>query len=206
MKSILTLLLATASISFSFAQSAFDKMVDEVCTCMDSKPEAYQDQSSLQMAMMECGQRAIMSNPMEIMQERGITDPNDMKAMTKLGQDMGIALIDKCPSYSAGVQKMSMDMATGGGTPKAMTQSITGRLANISGDHVAVLSIVGTNGIAEEVYWLESFDGDSDLLGNSDKYIGQNVKIDTETIKLYDPKLSAYREVKTLRGIALSQK
>ena len=203
-RSIYTLALICLAFSAQ-AQSAFDKATDKVCECLTAKTDAYVDANSLQMAMTECMQTAIMQDPYAIMQERNITDPTDVKAMTKLGEDINSKLLDDCPAHLDGM-KVLQSSAMSGGSPKASGGVMIGTLKAISSDDLAVLSVVDETGTSHEIHWLSPFPGDKDLMNAQSRFLNQKVQVRFESKKIYLPKSKGYKEIKELRSISLAQK
>jgi len=198
----LTLLL-TSGLS---AQSAYEKAVTDVCNCLDQKSDAYADANSLQLAMTECIQGAIMKDPITILSEKNITDPTDIKAMTKFGEEINSDLMDDCPAHLDGMKQLQMSAMMGGGGPKSVQGSAKGKLVAISDGAVTVLRVEDPLGKATEVLWLSSFSGDSELIASPQKYLNQNVVLNYSTTKVYNAKSKSYKDAKELTGISLAQK
>lgn len=200
----IVILMLTVAVSGK-SQSAFDKAVGEVCDCLGQKSDAYSDANSLQLAMSECIQEAVMKDPITILAEKNISDPTDVKAMTKFGEEMNSKLLDNCPTHLDGMKQLQMSAAMGGGS-KSISSSTKGKLVSISDGPVTVLRVEDPLGKGVDVLWLSSFSGDKDLMTAPQKYLNQNVVLKYSTTKVYHAQSKSYKDAKELKGISLAQK
>jgi hypothetical protein len=120
---------------------AKDSLLNKICDCV-SKGQSKKDPSpdDISGALQECMMTIIMEDPLGAMSSMGLEDFSDQEEAQKMGQQIGIELITKCPAMKDLYMKMSKS-GVSAPTEKVSSGSIYGKLLGFDTDTYQYLLI-----------------------------------------------------------------
>ncbi|HKK78695.1 MAG TPA: hypothetical protein VJ933_03660, partial [Phaeodactylibacter sp.] len=131
----------------------------------------------------------------------GTLNPSDQETMQQLGQDIGMRMVTKCPQYMMKLANQQAAPQSTAPAPIKKASRLKGTIKAISGDEVAVVTVVEENGRSHKMLWLDFFPG-SARLQNPSEAVGKEVTVEYQEMEVYSPKANEYFKRKKIAGIS----
>ncbi len=201
-KLILPLLLTLLSLP-AIAQDLLDELAIATCSCAEEKKLLDMKTEEMQMQLGFCIMEAVGANEAAYQKAYGDFNPTDQKAMQKLGEDVAMRMVTRCPDV---LMKLSQQAAPGqqatAPQPSPAGGQVSGQLQGISGNELAIISIKEANGRTQKLLWLGYFPGCDELMGNPKALAGKQVTASYEIREIYDPAAGEHRDRKVITGVS----
>lgn len=182
------------------AQDIKDKLAAEACDCIGEKDTDNMSTEDLQMQLSMCLMEAVGNNQAAFQEEYGTLNPSDQETMQKLGQDIGMRMVTKCPQYMMKLANQQAPPQSAAPAPTKKASSLQGTIKAVGGDEVAIVTVVEDNGRSHKLLWLDFFPG-SDRLQNPSEAVGKKVTVEYQEMEVYSPKAKEYFKRKKIAGI-----
>jgi hypothetical protein len=193
MKKIFLLIVLSCNV-VTYSQDVLNVIAKETCECLDAKKNKSESFTGdeLKTALGIC---MIKSYSDHISEFKGNDKVKfgDKEGMTRLGEAVGIKMLETCPNMILELGKDSLDDTT---TQKE-DLIITGEVAEIKSEQFVTLQIKDQNGRNYNFLLLDYFDTAS-LLTNNEIKKKDKLKVSYSEIELYDSKAKEFRYFKIL--------
>jgi hypothetical protein len=205
-----------ASLLFSIGASAqkskdslLNVMAKEACDDMDKKDFSKMDSKNMQTEIGMMLMPTFMSHASEIeeLYGGGITDGDAMK---KIGMELGMRLVQKCPKFMELSMKMAGNKMDAKAAKKERIEEIVadetmlnGTLLTINAGDVTTLSVKDNKGKIIKLYWLENFENADSLQSNNKKYINKKIGISYTEKSVFDALKKDYKTIRVITGLNL---
>ncbi|MBI5914192.1 MAG: hypothetical protein HY842_02350 [Bacteroidetes bacterium] len=203
MKIIILPIVLTVFAAFTLPLSAqgdlVDKLAVQTCECISKKGPKNLSAEELQTQLGFCMLEAIGQNEAAFKKKYGDVSFTDQAAMTKVGEEVGTAMVYKCPDVMmklAQTEIQSQPAATA-----AATGEINGTVKAIEGSELAQIVITDESGRAQKLVWFGYFEGSERFINEPRKTIGKKVKVEYREIEAYSPQAREYYARKEVLSI-----
>lgn len=175
-------------------------MANEVCAELskqkDSKLKTKDLATEVGLAMLP-----IFSNHMsEIQEAYGFTVLNEENG-SKVGEDIGGRLAGSCPAFLELLSKNPEATANLISGNKNSTGSIDGTFIKVTKGDLSYIEVKTASGKIEKLYWLEYFEGSSDLISNPTKFNNKKVTASYTEKEIYKSAINEYVKIKVITGL-----
>lgn len=173
------------------------EIADATCQCFQEKKSP---ELSAEAALGTCMIGYVEERREEYEALFGPLDYNNVEMMTRLGEKIGIKMMNFCPDamMELGQQKVeSIKEET-----KEKHYFLSGQITGVTGEEVAIISLRQLDGKPVKLHWLEYFPG-SEMLADG-KRPPTPVEVEYVNVDLYSPKTGEYmtrRKVVAMRGL-----
>ena len=185
----------------SFAQTYFDKIVQESCNCV-SKVSQTLDNEKYTQELGICMIVAAEPYRKQLKKDHNIDfDKIDVDG-EKLGKLIGIKMVAVCPDLILAVAKRS------GNSESAAVEnkSFEGIITKIESDFFVVLHIKDESGKTNKFYWLTYVESGIEVADRYDSMVGTSVALTYRSEEFFDPKIKEYRSFSIIEKLELASK
>lgn len=176
-----------------------DKLAVQTCECLNKKDVKNLSMEELQTQLGFCMMGAIGQNEAAFKKKYGDVSFTDQTTMTKVGEEVGTAMVYKCPDVMmnlAQTQMQGQPVATA-----AATGEIIGKVKAIEGSELAQIVITDESGRAQKFVWFGYFEGSERFISEPLKVIGKKVKVEYREVEAYSPQAKEYYARKEVLSI-----
>lgn len=185
----------------SFAQTYFDKIVQESCNCV-SKVSQTLDNEKYTQELGICMIVAAEPYRKQLKKDHNIDfDKIDVDG-EKLGKLIGIKMVAVCPDLILAVAKRS------GNSESAAVEnkSFEGIITKIESDFFVVLHIKDESGKTNKFYWLTYVESAVEVADRYDSMVGTSIAVTYRSEEFFDPKIKEYRSFSIIEKLELASK
>ena len=184
---IVSLLLATIVLKAQ-VRPACEILLDKACQCMTTKDLKNLDGVALEMVGDSCMESAFWGHITGLMKEFNVEEQDSLfKIAKKIGQQLTI----QCPSYQYYASRVARgDLKIRAGDRELQTGILLSFNERASPPYFTVLD---TNGIQQQFYWLREFDGSARFFTGIEPFNKTEFNIIWQTIELYDAPSKSYK-------------
>ncbi|MTB52006.1 hypothetical protein [Lewinella sp. W8] len=199
-----TLFLALAVTTTLSAQDKGDAYMSEaaeaVCECYQAK-ENPSTASERQMLLGTCMIQHIEKDRAKAEAALGPIDYNNSTAMTRIGERLGVKMLEFCPDIIMALAGESMQGEEETETP-AKEASMTATLSSLPTTDPAMVRFVSADGRPVDLLWLEFFPG-ADLLNTM--AVGKKFTIQYATVDIFSGKTGEYVTRRVIKSLKVAQ-
>lgn len=188
--SIATLLAISSSLAAQDEQEAFlNRTAEAACNCYH---ETKTPDMSIEAALGNCMMDYLFRRKAEYDALFGELDYTDTKAMTELGEVIGIKMLDYCPEtmIAIGQQQIDDEQSNTQTPDEETTYFVSGQITGVDGGDIAIISMRQLDGKPIKFYWLKYFPG-SEVL-SSKRQLEMPVEVEYVNVDLYSPTSGEY--------------
>ena len=182
----------TLALFFSFVfvqaqQDYMDKIAEEVCECIADKKN---DNTELfKMELGVCVIQATKNYHTELKRDYGVDASNlNGPESEKLGEIIGVHLINFCPETLLAIGKMVEEAET-----YEETFNLVGTIEKVHEGQFIVFDVRNENNRIEKLYWLLYIDSEFDIVNNYKDLVGKKVRVNVFLNELFDARILEYR-------------
>ena len=185
----------------SFAQTYFDKIVQESCNCV-SKVSQTLDNEKYTQELGICMIVAAEPYRKQLKKDHNIDfDKIDVDG-EKLGKLIGIKMVAVCPDLILAVAKRSDNSES----PAVESKSFEGIITKIESDFFVVLHIKDESGKTNKFYWLTYVESGVEVADRYDSMVGTSIAVTYRSEEFFDPKIKEYRSFSIIEKLELASK
>ncbi|MBH8559936.1 hypothetical protein [Hymenobacter negativus] len=207
--SLVVLLSLSATVGFAQTltkESLNEKLAAATCDCLQQKAAA-QGQKNLsketaRSIVIQCSGISVGKELKNVQQVYGANALANKALMNQMGQEMGVVLVQTCPTFMT--YSMAM-VGEGNATPATATTTgqTTGQWRALTGTGVAILNITVDKTQNAEFVWSHHFPQDDELLGQLEKLNGRSVRVSWQEVEVLQPDTKQYRKLREVTGVEL---
>jgi len=185
----------------SFAQTYFDKIVQESCNCV-SKVSQTLDNEKYTQELGICMIVAAEPYRKQLKKDHDIDfDKIDVDG-EKLGKLIGIKMVAVCPDLILAVAKRSGNSESAA----VESKSFEGIITKIESDFFVVLHIKDESGKTNKFYWLTYVESGVEVADRYDSMVGTSIAVTYRSEEFFDPKIKEYRSFSIIEKLELASK
>jgi hypothetical protein len=175
-------------------------MANEVCIELskpkDSKSKGKDIATEVGLAMIP-----VFTNHLtEIQEAYGFTELTKENG-SKVGEDIGGKLANTCPAFLELLTQNPEATANLISGNKNSAGTLEGTFLKITKSDLSYIEIKTASGKIEKLYWLEYFEGSTDLISNPSKLNSKKVTVSYLEKEIYKAALNEYVKVKVITGL-----
>jgi len=184
-----------------------EKLSVITCNCLQEKLAA-QGQRKLtkeeaRTIVIQCSGVSIGKEMKSIQQVYGANAITSKQIMNQLGSEMGVQMIQSCPTFMTYSMVMAGENAPASSPTAATTGQTTGQLGALHGTDVATLDLTVGKAEKAEFVWSRHFPQDDELLAQLDKLKGRSVRVSWQEVEVLQPGTRQYRKLREITALDL---
>ncbi|MNQ73737.1 hypothetical protein D3C85_884800 [compost metagenome] len=197
MKKILFLIVLFCNV-VAYSQDALNVIAKETCECLEAKKakSANFTGEELKAAVGLCMIKSYSDHSAEFKGSEKVSF-SDKEGMTKLGQNVGVKMLELCPTMILELGKDAIDEEA---EVQEEDPTLSGEVVDIKWEQFVTLQIKDQTGRNYNLLLLDAFDTAS-LLTNNEVKKKDKLKVSYSEIELFDSKAKEFRYFKILTKI-----